>query len=113
MATYVLMTRLSPEAVSKPGAILELEKAVAGKLKSQCPQAKWLASYSILGGCDYLDIFEAPDEGVASQVALVIRSLGHATTETWVATPWARFRELARAVSGSQPKARSRPRRQA
>ena len=93
MTTYILLTKLSPEAVSKSGAILELGKAVAEKLKSQCPEAKWVSSYAILGGCDYLDIFEAPDETAASKVALVIRSFGHATTETWVATPWHRFRE--------------------
>ena len=93
MTTYMMLTRLSTEAMARPGAIAELGKAVAEKLKSQCPEAKWVASYAVLGGCDYLDIFEAPDETVASTVALVIRSFGHATTETWVATPWHRFRE--------------------
>jgi len=93
MTTYIMLTRLSPEAVTRPGAIAELGKAVAETLRSQCPEAKWVTSYAVLGGCDYLDIFEAPDETVASRVALVIRSLGRATTETWVATHWHRFRE--------------------
>ncbi len=96
MATYVLLTRLSPEALTKPGSILELERDVHERISEQCPQARWVSSYAILGSCDYLDIFEAPNEEVASKVALVIRSFGHATTETWLATPWSRFRDMIR-----------------
>ncbi len=90
------MTRLSSEAPTKPVSILELEKAVHERTSEQCPQARWVSSYAIMGGCDYLDIFEAPDEVVASKVALAVRSFGHATTETWLATPWSRFRDMVR-----------------
>lgn len=45
---------------------------------------------------DYLDIFEAPDPEAATKVALIVRSFGHAATETWLATNWDRFLELAR-----------------
>jgi uncharacterized protein with GYD domain len=38
-----------------------------------------------------MDIFDAPDEIVAAKVVMVIRSFGHATTETWTAMPWERF----------------------
>lgn len=58
-----------------------------------------MASYAVLGPCDYLDIFEAPNEEVAAKVALVVRSFGHAVTETWVATPWDRFLDLTRTMS--------------
>jgi uncharacterized protein with GYD domain len=50
-----------------------------------------VANYAILGPCDYLDVFEAPDETVAAKVVMIIRSYGHATTETWTAMPWERF----------------------
>ncbi len=96
MALYALLTRLSPEAVTRPGAVRELGERVSAALAEQVPEARWLASYAVLGPCDYLDIFEAPNEEVAARVSLVIRSLGHATTETWVLTPWERFKELAR-----------------
>jgi Fe-Mn family superoxide dismutase len=43
-----------------------------------------------------MDVFEAPDSETATKVALLVRSFGHATTETWVATPWSRFVELAK-----------------
>ncbi|MDP2726327.1 MAG: GYD domain-containing protein [Dehalococcoidia bacterium] len=60
---------------------------------------KWVASYSLLGPYDYLDIFEAPDERLASQAALIVRSFGHATTETWTAIPWNRFLGLVKELS--------------
>jgi len=64
------------------------------------------------GPYDYVDIFEAPNGEIATKVALLVRSLGHATTETWVATKWDRFVQLAkearltrRAVNGGRPAA--------
>jgi len=99
MATYVMLTKLSAEAVKDPRSIEQLGKDVTQKLKVQVPQVNWLASYSILGPYDYLDIFEAPDERSASQAALIVRTFGHATTETWTAIPWDRFLGLVREIS--------------
>jgi uncharacterized protein with GYD domain len=93
--TYVMMTRLSPEALTRPGAVTELSRKVEERVKAECPGVKWLANYAVLGSCDYLDIFEAPDADAATKVSLLVRSFGHATTETWVATPWDRFTQLA------------------
>ena len=61
---------------------------------SRLGPAKRLANYAILGPHDYLDIFEAPDETVAAKVVVIIRSFGHAETETWTALPWERFESL-------------------
>ncbi len=99
MATYIMLTKLSAEAVKDPRSIEQLGKDVTQKLKAQVPQANWLASYSLLGPYDYLDIFEAPDERSASQAALIVRTFGHATTETWTAIPWDRFLGLVREIS--------------
>lgn len=57
MATFILLTRLSPEA------------------------------------------FADPNSDAATKVALLIRSFGHGTTETWIATPWDRFVEIAKNVA--------------
>jgi uncharacterized protein with GYD domain len=100
MSTYVMLTRLSPDAITAPGAIEELGRTVTEKLKSECPEARWIASYAILGPCDYLDLFEAPDNEAASKVAVVVRSFGHATTEIWPATPWERFLQVVRTTGG-------------
>ena len=98
MGTYILLTRLSPEAVAKPPSVSELNKQVEERIKKECPGVKWLANYAVLGPCDYLDVFEAPDADLATKVALIVRSFGHATTETWLATPWDRFLELATSI---------------
>jgi uncharacterized protein with GYD domain len=93
-----MQTRLSPEALTRPESVAELNKRVEDRIKQECPQVKWLANYAVLGPCDYLDIFEAPDADTATKVALLVRSFGHATTETWMATPWDRFVELAKGL---------------
>jgi uncharacterized protein with GYD domain len=94
MATYVVLTRLTPESVKAPADLARLERAVSERIRKECPQVKWLANYAILGPCDYLDLFEAPDESVAARVVMIIRSFGHAQTETWTAVPWERFKSL-------------------
>ena len=100
MGTYIMLTRLSPEAVAKPQSVTQLNKQVEGRIKKECPGVTWLANYAVLGPCDYLDIFEAPDVDTATKVSLIVRSFGHATTETWIATQWDRFVDL---VSGLKP----------
>jgi uncharacterized protein with GYD domain len=86
-ATYIVLTRLTPEAVKTPGELKRLEKVVADHVRRDCPQVKWVANYAILGPYDYLDIFEA----TATKVVMIIRSYGHGQTETWTAMPWGRF----------------------
>ena len=98
MATYVMLTKLSPEALSRPDSVEELNRQVEERIKMECPNVTWSANYAVLGPCDYLDVFEAPDADTATKVALLVRSLGHATTETWLATPWDRFLELAKSL---------------
>lgn len=98
MANYIMLTRLSPEALTRPGAVANLNKKVEERIRQECPGVKWLANYAVLGPCDYLDVFEAPDADTATRVALLVRSFGHATTETWVATPWDRFLTLAQSL---------------
>jgi uncharacterized protein with GYD domain len=91
-----MLTRLSPQALTRPESVAELNKEVEDKIKKECSGVKWIANYAVLGPCDYLDIFEAPDADTATKVALLVRSFGHATTETWVATQWDRFLDLAK-----------------
>jgi uncharacterized protein with GYD domain len=91
MATYVVLTRLTPESVKTPGELKRLERLVTEHVRKDCPQVKWIANYAILGPYDYLDIFEAPDEMIAAKVVMIIRSYGHGQTETWTAMPWERF----------------------
>jgi uncharacterized protein with GYD domain len=98
MDNYIMLTRLSPEALTRPGAVGNLNKKLEERIRQECPGVKWLANYAVLGPCDYLDVFEAPDADTATRVALLVGSFGHATTETWVATPWDRFLSLAQSL---------------
>ena len=99
MPVYILLTHLSPEAVKSPKDLERLEREVSNKIKAECPKVKWLDNYAVLGPYDYVDIFEAPDEVTAAKVVMIIRSFGHASTETWTAIRWDRFKDLAREVA--------------
>ena len=94
MSTYVMLTTLAPEALKSPGDLKGLERKAVDKIRKELPQVKWTSSYAILGGCDYLDIFEAPNEEQAAKVAMLVRSFGHARTELWTALNWERFEQL-------------------
>jgi uncharacterized protein with GYD domain len=101
MATYVMLTRVSPEVAPTPGHLAALGDRVAERLKVECPEVRWLASYAVLGPHDYVDVFEAPDTEAAARAALIVRAVGRATTEVWAAVPWVRFRDLARAAEAN------------
>jgi uncharacterized protein with GYD domain len=94
MPTFVMLTRLTPGAVRTPAALRRLEKTVGEHIRVECPGVTWMANYAILGPYDYLDVFEAPDEAAAAKAVMMVRSFGHAYTETWTALPWDRFEQL-------------------
>ena len=96
MATFVMLTRLSHQALQNPSSLEALNEAVALRIRTDCPRVEWKASYVILGPTDYLDIFEAPDNDEALKVATIVRTFGHATTEVWGATEWERFVSMVR-----------------
>lgn len=98
MDTYMMMTRLSPDALTKPETVEKLNREVEKRIRTECPGVKWVANYAVLGPCDYIDIFEAPSSDAATKVSLLVRSFGHATTETWIVTSWSRFLELAKTM---------------
>jgi uncharacterized protein with GYD domain len=93
MAQYIVLTRVSPEAVKKPEGLLDLEQKVKDRVASECPQVKWTANYAVMGPYDYIDLFEAPDNETAMRVSTIIRSEGNASTELWPATEWSQFRD--------------------
>jgi uncharacterized protein with GYD domain len=95
MATFIMLTRLSHQALQSPSSLKALSHDVMARIRSDCPEVEWKASYVVLGPADYLDIFVAPDIETATKVATIIRTFGHAATETWAATEWERFVEIA------------------
>lgn len=98
MPTFVMLTRLSPEAARSPTALEDLERQVMERVRKECPDVEWAGSYAILGPCDYLDIFRANDIETATKVSTLVRTFGHASTEIWAATEWNRFKDIVRAL---------------
>jgi uncharacterized protein with GYD domain len=99
MTDFIMLTRLSSNAVQSPKSLEELEKKVIERIRTECPQVEWIHNYAILGPYDYLDIFRAPGSADAFKVATIIRSFGHAHTEIWSAKEWGAFKELIRGLS--------------
>jgi uncharacterized protein with GYD domain len=94
MLTFVMLTRLSPDALRSPETLEQLEQAAMEHVHRDCPRVEWLHNFAILGPCDYLDIFRAPDLGTALQVAAIIRTYGHGTTEVWTAAEWKDYKDM-------------------
>jgi len=96
METYIMMTKVSPEALRAPMSYLEIYERVKEGLKDVCPEIEWLADYAVMGEVDYLDILRAPNRDSLMRAAALIRSRGQATTTIWPAMEWKRFKELVR-----------------
>lgn len=91
MATYVILSKLSPQAMREPGEFRHLAETVAQKIKAECPNVRWSASYALMGRFDVVDIVEAENPAEVEKAAMLIRCHGHASTETMHATPWKEF----------------------
>ncbi len=91
MATYIILSRISPEAFADPKKYKELAAAVSEKIKRECPGVVWKDSYATLGRFDVVDIVEADDPKQVGKAAMIIHAYGHSTTETLLATPWDDF----------------------
>ena len=94
MLSFIMLTRLSPDALRSPGTLEELEQKVMDTIHSEYPRVEWVHNFAILGPCDYLDIFHAPDLETAMGVATIIRTYGHASTEVWTATEWKKYKNM-------------------
>ncbi|MCK4329993.1 GYD domain-containing protein [candidate division WOR-3 bacterium] len=94
MATYILMTKLSPEITSKMKERAKIGEEWRSRVKDKCPEVKFVSHYALLGPYDFLDIYEAPNEEVAAKVSMISLSLGAIKAESWTAIPYHRFIEL-------------------
>lgn len=94
MNTFVMFTRISPEAAHSPKELGMLERQTMDHVHAECPKIKWIASYALLGPYDYLDIFTAPDVETATKVSAIVRTYGHAHSEVCPATEWKKFKGM-------------------
>jgi uncharacterized protein with GYD domain len=91
MATYIILSRFSPEAFRDPKDFKKIAEQVSAKIKSECPEIKWKDSYATLGRFDVVDVVEADDPKEIEKAAMIIRGYGHSTTETLQGRPWKEF----------------------
>ena len=91
MATYIILSRVSPQALENPGEFKQLASKVSAKIKRDCPGVIWKESFATLGRFDVVDIIETDDPEAVGKVAMILRTSGHETTETMMATPWKEF----------------------
>jgi len=61
MPTFIMLTRLNPDAVRSPRGLEQLERDAMKRVREECADVEWLSSYAVLGPCDYLDVFMAND----------------------------------------------------
>ncbi len=93
MARYIILSRFSPDAFTEASEFKTIARHVSQKIKEDCPGIKWLDSYATLGRFDVIDLVEAENPKDVERAAMIIRGLGHSTTETLPCTPWKEFLE--------------------
>ena len=98
MATYILLTKLSPDLASKMKDRAEIGRNWLEHVKDKCPEVKFLAHYALLGQYDFLDIYEAPDEKTAAKVSIISQANGAFSAESLQAIPYKEFLELTREI---------------
>jgi uncharacterized protein with GYD domain len=95
MQTYVLLTKLSPDASKKVKDSAKTGQSWLDEVHRKCPDAQFLSHYALLGEYDFLDIYEAPDEDTAAKVSMISLSNGAFEAQSLIAIPYKRFLELA------------------
>jgi len=91
MATYIMLSQVSPDAFRDANEFKEAAKEVSSRIRSDCPGVRWKSSYATIGRFDFIDIIEADDLQQVSKASMIIRTYGHSTTETLAVTPWKEF----------------------
>lgn len=91
MATYIILSRFADGSFDDPSDLNTYARAVADRIRSDCPDVQWKQSFATSGSVDVVDIVESDDPAQVQQAALIIRALGYADTETLVASEWSTF----------------------
>ena len=94
MTTFILLSKISLEGAKNVQSLGQMDQEFQRQLKAKFPKVKRIASYALLGGYDFLHIFEAPDAKVAARVALLANAFGVSSTETLTAIPFEEFHKM-------------------
>src|SRR5215212_7518616 len=111
MATFIMLSRLSPEGMKtlrdNPERLREVNREVEGF------GARVVQQYALLGPYDFITVLEAPDAGTVSRVSVELSSRATASYETLSAIEVEEFisrirGEGAHAYGTQQPPAEAR-----
>ena len=94
MATYILLTKLSPEESKKIHNRAKLGHVWLEEVKAKCPEVKFKAHYALLGQYDFMDIYEDPNERSAAKVSMIGLANGAFAAESITAIPYKEFTQL-------------------
>lgn len=94
MATYILITKLSPDQSSQVKDRAREGRAWLDQVRETCPEVKFLAHYFVLGQYDFIDIYEAPDEKTAAKVSLISQAKGAFQAQSLPAIPYKEYIDL-------------------
>jgi len=94
MATYIILSEISPQAFTEVREFKSVATAVNKKIKSECPGVTWKQSFVTMGRFDVVDIVEADDPKDVERAAMIIRATGRSRTETMLATEWKEFLDM-------------------
>ena|SRR5271157_1817858 len=94
MATYIILSRVSPTAFNDPKDFTKLAKSVSEQIKKECPAVKWKNSFATMGRFDVVDIVYSDDPQQVAKAAMIIRAYGKSETETLSAMPWEDFLKM-------------------
>ena len=94
MATYVLLTKLSPDFSLQMQDRAELGRTWLDQVKNTCPEVRFIAHYALLGQFDFLDIYEAPDDRTAAKVSIISQANGAFQAQSLPAIPYREYLDL-------------------
>jgi uncharacterized protein with GYD domain len=94
MPTFVLMTKLAPDAMKDAHGRRAMGKEWIKRVHAVCPDVNFTAHYALLGPYDFMDIYEAPDTSTAQRVSLISRTDGAVSAESWPAEPYESFLKI-------------------
>lgn len=85
MATYIMLSRLSPDGVKTLHENPDRIKAVNSEVEAL--GAKVVAQYALLGAYDFITVLEAPDVETVARISVELGMRGTAHFETMTAIP--------------------------
>jgi uncharacterized protein with GYD domain len=94
MPTFILMTKLAPEAMKDARGRRAMGKEWIEQVHAVCSDVNFTAHYALLGPYDFMDIYEAPDTSTAQRVSLISRAEGAVSAESWPAEPYDSFLKI-------------------